>query len=114
RRKIPTILKLGEADGLAYAVTELLEGQTIADRLLEGPIPWRRATQIGIGISDGLSAAHARGILHRDLKPPNLFLTTDDRVKILDFGLARSEPLVATEGTATPTETVPGAIMGTL
>ncbi len=103
--------------GIAYAVTELLEGETVTDRLLQGPIPWRRAAEIGVAVAEGLSAAHARGIMHRDLKPQNLFLTTDDRVKILDFGLARREQVVsAEEQTSAPTQTgtVPGTVLGTV
>jgi len=94
----PNILAIhdyGSNEAAAYSVTELLEGQTLRQRLLEGPIPWRKAVDIGAAVADGLAAAHAKGIIHRDLKPENLFLTADGRVKILDFGIAqlvRAEP----------------------
>jgi serine/threonine protein kinase/tetratricopeptide (TPR) repeat protein len=88
----PNILAIhdyGSEDGAAYSVTELLEGQTLRQRLHEGPIPWRKAIEIGAAVADGLAAAHAKGLVHRDLKPENIFLTSDGRVKILDFGIAQ-------------------------
>ncbi len=116
----PNILAIhdfGREGPVAYAVTELLEGETVADRLLQGPLPWRRAAEISIAVAEGLSAAHVKGIIHRDLKPQNLFLTTDDRVKILDFGLARrDQPISADDATAAPTQTgtMPGTVLGTV
>ena len=103
--------------GTSYVVTELLEGETLTDRVLRGPTPWRHAAEIAIGIADGLSAAHAKGIVHRDLKPSNLFLTQDDRVKILDFGLARRDRLSSGESVTqamTQEGTSPGTILGTI
>ncbi|HUP59666.1 MAG TPA: protein kinase [Thermoanaerobaculia bacterium] len=90
----PNVLALYEFEqegDLAYVVTELLEGETLREHLT-GAMSWRRAVEIGAAIADGLSAAHAKGIVHRDLKPENVFITNDGRVKILDFGLARSRP----------------------
>jgi serine/threonine protein kinase len=75
--------------GQTFAVMELLEGQTLRTRIANGKIPWRKAVEIAVAIADGLAAAHAKGIVHRDVKPENIFLTADGRVKILDFGLAR-------------------------
>ncbi len=101
----------------SYVVMELLEGESLSERLLLGPIPWRHAAEIGIGVADGLSAAHAKGIVHRDLKPQNLFLTRDDRVKILDFGLARRDALsfnADMSAAVTATGTMPGTVMGTV
>src|SRR5215470_17632051 len=76
-------------DGAPYIVSELLEGEELRDRLNQGQIPPRKTIDYAQQIVNGLSAAHAKGIVHRDLKPENLFLTNDERVKILDFGLAK-------------------------
>jgi len=94
----PNVLALYEFEeegDLAYVVTELLEGETLRDLLVRGPLGARRAIEIGAAIADGLAAAHAKHIVHRDLKPDNIFITADGRVKILDFGLARSRPAPA-------------------
>ena len=116
----PNILSIhdfGSENGISYAVMELLEGQSVRERLIDGPVPWRRSVDIAIAVADGLSAAHAKGIVHRDLKPENIFLTSDDRVKILDFGLARhdaSAPGSPLTAAPTATGTVPGTVMGTV
>jgi Tol biopolymer transport system component len=113
---ILAIHDLGKSDGVSYAVMELLEGQSLRDRVSEGALPRRKAIDYAVQIAQGLAAAHARGIVHRDLKPDNIFLTTEGRAKILDFGLARTEVL-RTEGTQTPTvvgATQPGTVMGTV
>src|SRR6266550_1641506 len=86
---ILAIFDVGADSGVTYAVTELLEGETLRCQLGRAALPWRKAGEIGIAITDGLAAAHSKGIVHRDLKPENIFLTSDGRVKILDFGLAR-------------------------
>src|SRR5271169_527592 len=72
-----------------YLVTELLQGQTLRERLQYSEIPVRKAVEYALQTARGLAAAHERGIVHRDLKPENLFLTRDGVVKILDFGLAK-------------------------
>ena len=88
----PNILAIhdfGTSDGVAYAVTELLDGETLATRLAEGRLTVRKAIEIGTQVASGLAAAHERSIVHRDLKPANVFITKDGKVKILDFGLAK-------------------------
>ena len=116
----PNILSLfdfGQADGIAYAVTELLTGETLRERLVRERLSGRRAIEIATAIAEGLSAAHAAGSVHRDLKPENVFLTSDGRVKILDFGLARmdatGDAADVTSAPTTPTPTEPGLVMGT-
>jgi serine/threonine-protein kinase len=94
----PNILAIhdfGRDRGIAYAVMELLEGETLRERLDAGAIPQRKALDYALQIAQGLAAAHDRGIIHRDLKPQNVFLTRDGMVKILDFGLASRRPLDA-------------------
>jgi TolB-like protein/Flp pilus assembly protein TadD len=89
----PNILAIhdfGREQGVYYAVTELLDGQTLRDVLRNGPLPVPRAIAIATQLARGLEAAHARGIVHRDLKPENVFVLNDGHVKILDFGLAKS------------------------
>jgi serine/threonine protein kinase len=102
-----------EAQGSMYLVTELLDGETVRDRLKAGPLPVRKATDIAIQIARGLAAAHDKGIVHRDLKPENVFLLKSGQVKILDFGLARLTvaPTSATETASAVTD--PGAVLGT-
>lgn len=88
----PNILAIYDVglDGTTpYIVSELLEGTTLRHRLSEGRIPPRQAAGYALQIVQGLTAAHDRHIVHRDLKPENLFITNDDRVKILDFGVAK-------------------------
>lgn len=96
-----------------YAVTECLEGETLRARLARGPLEWKVAVEIALEIAAGLTAAHDRGIVHRDLKPDNVFLTRDGRVKILDFGLARSHVVPAGGDATTSLLSVPGRILGT-
>jgi len=115
----PNILSIhdfGKYDGVTLAVTELLEGETLRTRIERSVIPYRKALEIGASIADGLAAAHSKGIIHRDLKPENIFLTRDDQVKILDFGLARMEPQTKQRKSEAgiPTETDPGSIKGTM
>ena len=88
----PNILSvhdIGAQNGINYIVTELLEGETLREKLSNGALPPRRATDYAIQITQGLASAHEKGVVHRDLKPENLFITRDGRVKILDFGLAK-------------------------
>ena len=98
-----------------YLVTELLQGQTLRERLQQGEIPVRKAVEFALQTARGLAAAHDRGIVHRDLKPENLFLTRDGVVKILDFGLAKLIVPKVTSKTsvATASFTEVGVVLGT-
>ncbi len=97
----PDILALfdvGETNGVHYAGTELLDGETLRSALRRGPIPWREAAGIAASIAEGLEAAHAHGIVHRDVEPENLFLCSSGHPKILDFGLAKKSSPAAHRG----------------
>jgi eukaryotic-like serine/threonine-protein kinase len=109
---IVAIHDVGREGMVAYAVTELLDGETLAAILERGPVPVRKVVEYGIQIARALAAAHDRGIVHRDLKPGNVFVTGDGQIKVLDFGLARSTALAA-DG-ATMSSTTPGLVMGTV
>jgi non-specific serine/threonine protein kinase len=88
---ICTIHEIDEADGKHFITMELLEGQTLRERIAEGLIPNSELIRIGIQITDALDAAHRKSIIHRDIKPANVFLTTRGEAKVLDFGLAKVE-----------------------
>ena len=112
---ILAIFDVGTEQGVSYAVTELLEGETLRARLTRGAIGWRKAVETGATLTEGLAAAHSKGITHRDLKPENIFLTLDGRVKILDFGLARIRPVESPGAeTVTRADTQMGTVMGTV
>jgi eukaryotic-like serine/threonine-protein kinase len=118
----PNILQvydIGQHESAPYIVSELLEGETLRERLHAGALPVRKAIDYGIQIAHGLAAAHEKGIVHRDLKPENVFVTDDSRVKILDFGLAKltqAEPSLAGISAlpTTPPNTTPGMVLGTI
>ena len=113
---ILTVHDVGTHQGAPYIVSELLEGETLRDRLKNGPFPPSRAVEIGLQLTRGLAAAHERGIVHRDLKPENLFITADERVKILDFGLAKlTQPrLEGSDPESAIIQSHPGLVMGTV
>ena len=99
---------IGTHEGAPYVVSELLEGQTLRERIDGSPMPPRKASDIAAQFARGLAAAHDKGIVHRDLKPDNVFITRDGRVKILDFGLAKIAPVVSPVAeTAMLAETAP-------
>jgi eukaryotic-like serine/threonine-protein kinase len=87
---ICTIHDMGEVDGRPYLIMELLEGETLDDRISRGPLTMDELLDLGIQVADGLEAAHSRGIIHRDIKPRNILITNRGQPKILDFGLAKS------------------------
>jgi Tol biopolymer transport system component len=107
---------IGTHDGAPFLVSEFLEGVTLRDTLISGPLPVRRAIEYALGIAQGLAAAHQKGIVHRDLKPENVFVTRDGRIKVLDFGLAKLvKPEENHENAVTlANPTLPGMVMGTV
>ncbi|MCC7156360.1 MAG: serine/threonine-protein kinase [Bryobacterales bacterium] len=119
---ICTIYDVGESDGRPYLVMELLEGQTLDVIVRRGPMPVRDLLEIGRQVADALDAAHQRALIHRDIKPQNIFLTARGDARILDFGLAKhTEERVVTVGPDAPTVaarsflvTQPGSAPGTI
>jgi TolB-like protein/Flp pilus assembly protein TadD len=114
---ILSIFDFGRSGSISYAVTELLEGETLRELLGRERVPWRRAVEIAEAVAEGLASAHRAGVIHRDLKPENIFLIADGRVKILDFGLARIAPAFSDGGTTLPlgsNGTQPGTVLGTV
>jgi serine/threonine protein kinase len=113
----PNILAIhdtGMHRDIPFAVTELLQGETLAERLRSGPLAAPRAAEIACQIAEGLAAAHAMGVIHRDVKPENIFLTNDSRAKILDFGIARIEnPALRTGKHSTSASTSSAFVVGT-
>jgi serine/threonine protein kinase len=106
-------------DGAPYIVSELLEGETLRERMGGTALPQRKAIEYALQVAHGLAAAHDQGIVHRDLKPENIFITRDGRLKILDFGLAKLT--ASSDGSQSQTEvptrrvnTDPGVVMGTI
>jgi hypothetical protein len=113
---IATVHGLDEMDGSRYLVMELVKGQTLAQRLTRGSLPVEEALAVCKQVAEALEAAHDKGIIHRDLKPANVMLTPEDKVKVLDFGLAKStEPTADPNISTAPYEgqTAEGVIVGT-
>jgi len=117
----PNILAIhdfGTHEGVSYAVMELLEGETLRGKLVSGPVSQKQAIDYALQVAKGLSAAHEKGVVHRDLTPENLFVTRDGHLKILDFGLATRIEAISpddeTSGPAVTGHTEPGTVMGTV
>ncbi len=126
------VFDVGTHEGAPYIVSELLEGETVRERLVDAGFTSRKAVELLVQIAEGLAAAHEKGVVHRDLKPENIFITRDSRVKILDFGLAklRGEETMSVAAGAKPgngaaqsgeaptslgtTHTTPGMVLGTV
>ena len=114
---IVAIYDIGMHDGSPYIVSELLQGKTLRERLLSGPLALRQAADYAVQIAKGLEAAHEKQIVHRDLKPENLFITGDGRMKILDFGIAKltlPEQDADASMASLPTQTKFGTLLGTV
>src|SRR5262249_48617499 len=117
---IAAIHDLAAHHGSQFLVLELVEGETLADRIAKGPIPVEEALDIGKQIAEALEAAHEKGVIHRDLKPANIKLTPDGNVKVLDFGLAKAYLSQSPQGadlsnspTMLSNPSLQGVIMGT-
>jgi Tol biopolymer transport system component len=112
------IFHVGQYDGSPFIVTELLQGETLRDRLRKGALRLREVLDYGVELARGLAAAHDAGIVHRDLKPENIWVTKDGRIKILDFGLAKLDPSKAASSDGSTIslqqETNPGHVLGTV
>src|SRR5262245_15715816 len=105
------LYEIGEDAGSLFITMELLEGETLAERIARGPVPLREALRIGLEVLAALSAVHQRGFVHRDVKPSNVFLLSDSRVKLLDFGLVL--PVAATRlATGGTSVTMSGTVVG--
>ncbi len=115
---ILTVFDIARQDESPYIVSELLEGETLRDKLQGGELPAKKSTDYGLQIIRGLAAAHERGIFHRDLKPENIFVTRSGQIKILDFGLAKLAMPVSEGGVFTnptiETKTADGVLLGTM
>src|SRR5512134_4143905 len=116
---IASIYGLEESSGTNFLVLELVEGETLADRIKAGPIPVEEALKLALQIAEALEAAHEKGIIHRDLKPANIKVTPEGKVKVLDFGLAkayagdRDEVNLSNSPTLSDAATREGVILGT-
>jgi TolB-like protein/tetratricopeptide (TPR) repeat protein len=109
---IVTLFDVGRCESGPYLVEELLRGETLAERIGRGPLQFREVLTVGLEFARALAHAHQRGVLHRDLKPGNVFLTEDGRVKLLDFGLAHLQGTRGLPGAGTPAYMAPEQLRG--
>jgi len=107
------VYDIGQHQGSPYMVCELLDGETLREKMNDGPMPQRRAIEYASQLAEGLAAAHDKGVVHRDLKPENVFVTKDGRVKVLDFGIAKAVSASATNDEAAGRITQRGMSLGT-
>ena len=110
---IVSVYDIGTDQGVLYMVTELVAGESLRQLIARGPVPARKLVEIGKQIADGLAAAHAVGVVHRDIKPDNILITADERVKIIDFGVAK-QFVTRAAGESAETQTLPGVLIGTV
>src|SRR5579864_3384189 len=113
---IVSVHDVGAADGVHYIVSELLEGETLRQRITATGMPVRKAIELAVQLANGLATAHEQGIVHRDLKPENIYITRSGRLKILDFGLAKLRKSQSLNETldVTAAETSAGQVLGTV
>ena len=113
---IAVIHEVGTADGVTFIAMELIRGEKLSDVLVRGPLPAKRALDLGVEVAEGLVRAHEKGLIHRDLKPANVMVTEDGHAKVIDFCLAklieRTTPEASTVGAPGPHST-PGLVIGT-